>query len=196
MVWPRLNREPVKLVSPREFTRLWSRLGIDFKLEKFDGPRGLALMGFYAGKLGPSRRPLIYVNTAHHPAAVGAAFSHEMGHHLTAKIFAPREEHAHYLTYTAYADHLRDPAELAADSLVSLGVFPCDIARKMFEVERMPSRSAESTEPAFARVRAYLQNRYGLNLDKCLPAHKKLPYLAGMIHYSNLRRALLIEYDI
>jgi hypothetical protein len=45
-------------------------------------------------------------------------------------------------------------------------------------------------------VRNYLQGRYGLNLDARLPAHKKLPYLAGMIHYANLRRALLNEYGI
>ena len=196
MVWPNLNREPVRLVTPHEFTRLWSSLGVDFRLANFGGPQGLALMGFYARKLGPSRRPLIYVNTAHHPAAVGAAFSHEMGHHLTARIFATQNEPAHYLTYTAYADHLNDPAELAADSLVSLGVFPGKIAREMFEVESKPSARANANEPAFARVRDYLQSRYGLNLDARLPAHKKLPYLAGMIHYANLRRALLTEYDI
>jgi hypothetical protein len=196
MVWPHLNREPVRLVTPREFTRLWSSLGVDFRLANFGGPRGLALMGFYAGKMGPSRRPLIYVNTAHHPAVVGSAFCHEMGHHLTAKIFASQKEHAHYLTYTAYAEHLDDPAELAADCLVSLGVFPEDIARKMFEVERRPSRRAKPAEPVFARVRNYFQSRYGLNLDARLPAHKKLPYLAGMIHYANLRSALLHEYAI
>jgi hypothetical protein len=196
MVWPNLNREPVRLVTPSEFTRLWSSLGVDFRLANFGGPQGLALMGFYAGKMGPARRPLIYVNTAHHPAAVGAAFSHEMGHHLTARIFASQKEPAHYLTYTAYADHLNDPAELAADSLVSLGVFPGKIAREMFDVESKPSARANANEPAFARVRDYLQSRYGLNLDARLPAHKKLPYLAGMIHYANLRRALLTEYDI
>jgi hypothetical protein len=197
LVWPNLNREPVRLVTPREFTRLWSSLGVDFRLANFGGPQGLALMGFYAGKMGPTRRPLIYVNTAHHPAAVGAAFSHEMGHHLTARIFASqKKEPAHYLTYTAYADHLNDPAELAADSLVSLGVFPGKIAREMFAVESKPSSPANVDDSAFARVRDYLQSRYGLNLDAKLPAHKKLPYLAGMIHYANLRRALLNEYDI
>jgi hypothetical protein len=197
MVWPNLNREPVRLVTPHEFTRLWSSLGVDFRLANFGGPQGLALMGFYAGKMGPTRRPLIYVNTAHHPAAVGAAFSHEMGHHLTARIFASqKKEPAHYLTYTAYADHLNDPAELAADCLVSLGVFPGKTAREMFEVERKPSARANAAESPFARVRNYLQGRYGLNLDARLPAHKKLPYLAGMIHYANLRRALLHEYGI
>jgi hypothetical protein len=196
MVWPHLNREPLRLVTPREFTRLWSSLGVDFRLANFGGPRGLALMGFYARKMGPSRRPLIYVNTAHHPAAVGAVFSHEMGHHLTAKIFASQKEHSPYLSYTAFADHLDDPAELAADCLVSLGVFPEDTAREMFEVESGPSERVEPVEPAFARVRNYIQSHYGFNLDARLPAHKKLPYLAGMIHYANLRRALLHEYGI
>ena len=196
MVWPHLNREPLRLVTPREFTRLWSSLGIDFRLANLGGPQGLALMGFYAGKVGPSRRPLIYVNTAHHPAAVGVAFSHEMGHHLTAKLFSSQKEHAHYLTYTSYEEHLDDQAELAADCLVSLGAFPGDIARKMFKSENGPSARAKPDEPVFTRVSNYVQCRYGFNLDARLPAHKKLPYLAGMIHYANLRRALLNEYDI
>jgi len=197
MVWPHLNREPLRLVTPSEFTRLWSRLGVDFKLAKFDGPKGLALMGFYAGKLGPSRRPLIYVNTAHHPAAIGAVFSHEMGHHLTAKIFASQDEHAAaYLTYTAFADHLRDPAELAADCLVSLGVFPKATARKMFTVDRRPAERAKPLEPVFVQVSNYIQNRYGFSMDARLPVHKKLPYVAGMIYYANLRKALLDEYGI
>ena len=59
-----------------------------------------------------------------------------------------------------------------------------------------PSARSKSDEPVFAKVRNYLQSRYGLNLDARLPAHKKLPYLAGMIHYANLRSALLKEYDI
>jgi len=196
MVWPHINREPLRLVTPSEFTRLWSRLGIDFKLAKFDGPKGLALMGFYAGKLGPSRRPLIYVNTAHHPAAIGAVFSHEMGHHLTAKIFASQSEHAAYMTYTAFADHLREPEELAADCLVSLGVFPEATARKIFAVESRPSDRAKPVEPLFERVSNYVQARYGFSPDARLPVLKKLPYLAGMIYYANLRKALLDEYEI
>ena len=196
MVWPNLNREPVRLVTPHEFTQLWSSLGVDFRLASFGGPRGLALMGFYARNAGPSGRPLIYVNTAHHPAVVGAAFTHEMGHHLTAKIFAQQKEPVHYLTYTAYAEHLDAPAELAADCLVSLGVFPGDVARKMFAVDRKASERAKPAESMLARVRSYFQSRYGLKLDASLPPHKKLPYLAGMIHFANLRSALLNEYDI
>ncbi len=86
-VWPRLNDESVKLVSPAEFTRLWSGLGVQFQLAKLRGAEGLALLGFYVREMGSSRLPLICVNTAHHPAAIGAAFSHEMGHHLVGRLF-------------------------------------------------------------------------------------------------------------
>jgi hypothetical protein len=196
MVWPHINREPLRLVAPREFARLWSRLGVDFRLAKFEGPQGLALMGFYAGKVGPSKRPLIYVNTAHHPAAIGAVFSHEMGHHLTAKIFASQEEYSAYLNYTAFGDNLGDPAELAADCLVSLGAFPKNVARRMFGTESRPSERANPAASPLASVGNYIQSRYGFSIDARIPVQKKLPYLAGMIYYANLRKALLDEYDI
>ena len=54
-----------------------------------------------------------------------------MGHHLTGRLFDSHKDHAQLLTYTAYAEHLDDPEELAADILVSLGVFPAAIARKI-----------------------------------------------------------------
>jgi hypothetical protein len=119
-----------------------------------------------------------------------------MGHHLTARIFVSDKDPAHYLTYTAYAEHLDAPAELAADCLVSFGVFPGDVARKLFAVGRKASERAKPAESMLTKVRRYFQSRYGLKLDASLPPHKKLPYLAGMIHYANLRRALLNEYDI
>ena len=56
--------------------------------------------------------------------------------------------------------------------------------------------SGKPDEPVFARISNYVQSRYGFNLDARLPAHKKLPYLAGMVHYAKLRRALLNEYGI
>lgn len=123
-VWPRLNDESVRVVSPSEFTRQWSGLGVQFQLARLNGEDGHALFGFYVRKVGGSRLPLICVNTAHHPVAIGATFSHEMGHHLTGRLFDSRNEHAQFLTYTAYGEHLVDPHELAADLLVSLGVFP------------------------------------------------------------------------
>ena len=92
-------------------------------MAKLSGAEGLGLLGFYVRKIGASQLPLICVNTAHHPAAVGAAFSHEMGHHVIGRLFDSRKKHVQFLA-DAFAEHLNEPEELAADMLVSLGVFP------------------------------------------------------------------------
>jgi hypothetical protein len=199
-VWPHLNDESVRLVSPSEFTRFWSGLGVQFRLAKLRGAEGLAILGFYVRKIGDSRLPLICVNTAHHPAAIGAAFSHEMGHHLTGRLFDSRKEHAQFLTYTAYEEHLDDPEELAADILVSLGVFPAAIARKiLMQPEKKRSLKCLAEEPPDSistSVLKYFEDRYGLSFDKPLASTKKLQYAAGLIHFAKLRRALLTEYEI
>jgi hypothetical protein len=200
LVWPHLNEKPVRLVSPGEFTRLWSGLGVQFRLTKLSGPAGLALLGFYVRKMGGSRLPLICVNTAHHPAAVGAAFSHEMGHHLTGQLFDSRKEHAQFLTYTSYGEHLEDQEELAADVLVSLGVYPKSVARKLFmnaEKKKTQRSAAEELPGAVsATVLKYFENRYNLSFGERLPCTRKLQYLAALIHFAKLRRALLTEYDL
>lgn len=189
-VWPHLNEESVRLVSPSEFTRFWSGLGVQFRMAKLDGAEGLAILGFYVRKMGRSRLPLICVNTAHHPAAIGAAFSHEMGHHLMGRLFGSRKEHAQFMAYAAYREHLNDPEELAADILVSLGVLPNAAARKIFV---KPERRSLPNSVSGA-VLEYMGNRYGLRFAE-QPA-KKPAYLAGLIHFAKLRRALLAEYDI
>jgi len=199
-VWPRLNDESVRLVSPSEFTRLWSGLGVQFQVAKLSGSEGIALLGFYVREMGRSRLPLICVNTAHHPAAIGAAFSHEMGHHLIGRLFDSRKGQAQLLTYTAYADHLSDSEELAADVLVSLGVFPEAIARRIFLEPRKRRKSklttAELPDSVSTTVLEYFEGRFGLSFGAHLSSPKKLQYLAAVVHFSKLRRALLTEYDI
>jgi len=199
-VWPNLNSRSVRLVPPKEFTRLWSGLGVQFQLAKLNGDDGLEMMGFYVRKMGGSRLPLICVNTAHHPAAIGAAFSHEMGHHLVGRLFNSRREHGQLLASTAYGEHLGDPEELAADVLVSFGVFPETVARKIFlgSEQKKPANQASSelTNSVSAAVLKYMEDRYALDFGGALPSAKKLQYLAGLIHFAKLRQALLVEYDI
>lgn len=200
-VWPHLNDEYVRLVSPAEFKRHWSDLGVQFQLAKLTGPQGSALLGFYVREMGRSRLPLICVNTAHHPAAIGAAFSHEMGHHLVGRLFDSHKEHAQLLSYTSYGEHLDDPEELAADILVSLGVFPEAIARKIFleagqQGRQSKSASAELPDSVSTTVLKYFEGRFGLSFGAQLSSTKKLQYLAGVVHFAKLRRALLTEYDI
>jgi hypothetical protein len=198
-VWPQLNQRAVTLVSPREFTRRWSSTGVEFRLAKFSSAAGLALLGFYVNKSSGLKRPLICVNTAHHQAAIGAAFAHEMGHHLTSEIFGSQNRPS-FLLYTGIGEHLDDPAELAADLLVSLGMYPQPLAlaslKEMRKVSRARKKEPIRLEDRFNDVLTYCSNRYGLKFDSKISPANRLQYLAGLVHYTKLRQALLDEYDL
>lgn len=197
--WPDLNRQPVRLGSMREFADRASSLGADFQIAKMAWPSGLALFGFYLGSgAGSQKRPLICVNAAHHRAAVGMAFAHEVGHHVTASLFAMRSQPPLPSLYTGYESHFDDPLELAADIAVSLGMYPRNIARKLFrESEREPILPDEQTRKSATRATAlgYVRHRYGLDLAN-LPTQKQIQYQAALIHFTKLRQALLQQYDI
>ena len=198
-VWPHLNREPLRLGSTREFSERFSGLGVEVRPAKMPSSSGLALLGFYVRKTTfLSGRPLICVNTAHHPAAVGAAFVHEMGHHLTSEIFDSHPEPASFLLYTGYADHLHEPSELVADVLVSLGIYPQPMARKMFPQNRR-RKAAENTDSApteGSAILEHLTNQYGLTFNNKLSVSQRFQYLAGLLHYTKLREALRDEFDV
>jgi hypothetical protein len=197
-VWPHLNQQPLRLGSPREFREAWSPLGIEFRMAKLRSPRGMALLGFYVGKSPVSKRPLICVNTAHHRAAMSGAFAHEMGHHLTARMFGfQQDEEPHHMGYSGYGFHLDDPPELAADIFVSLGIFPQRVARQCFAQTRSESggNGATSSTGIVGAV-AHVANKYGFNGDPSLPQENRVQYLAGVLHYAKLRKALFDEFDL
>jgi hypothetical protein len=198
VVWPNLNTQPLRLGSPREFREAWSPLGIEFRMAKLRSPRGMALLGFYVGKSPVSKRPLICVNTAHHRAAMSAAFAHEMGHHLTARMFGfQQDEEPHHMGYSGYGFHLDDPPELAADIFVSLGIFPQSVARQYFHGDRGASYgNGESSPNGIVGAVAYVANKYGFNADPSLPQENRVRYLAGVLHYAKLRKALFDEFDL
>jgi hypothetical protein len=196
-VWPHLNRESLRLASPKEFAKSWSNLGIDIRPAKMTSANGMALLGFYVKKTKVlSGRPLICVNTAHHPAAVGAAFVHEMGHHLTSNMFGSQEEAASFLLYTGYAQHLNDPAELIPDILVSLGIYPQPMARRIFGENSRRKGESPVDESQRERLLKYFSTQYALTFDRKLPYDKQLQYMAGVLHYTRLRAALHQEFDI
>jgi hypothetical protein len=195
--WPHLNDSAVRLGSMKEFAERASALGADFRIAKMPWPSGLALFGFYLGKdSGLEKRPLICLNGAHHPAAIATAFLHEVGHHVTAELFATRDEAIQLSRQTGYGAHLDDPRELAADVLVSLGVYPRKLASQLFGSTRdreIPS-AGEGVNSAARAVLGTAQ-RYGLDFER-LPVQKKLQYQAGLIHFTRLREALLDEYGL
>lgn len=180
--------------SPQEFRKAWSPLGIEFRLANLSSPKGMALLGFYVGKSPVSKRPLICVNTAHHRAAMSGAFAHEMGHHLTSKMFGfQQDESPHHMGYLGYGDHLDDPPELAADIFVSLGIFPRHIARQTFD---RAAPTEEASPRGMVQGVAYTANKYGFNADANMPMRNRMQYLAGVLHYAKLRQALFDEFDL
>ena len=194
--WPHLNDAAVRLGSMKEFAARASDLGADFRIAKMPWPSGLALFGFYLGKdSGLEKRPLICLNGAHHPAAVATAFLHEVGHHVTADLFSTRNELVQLSRQTGYDGHLNNPRELAADVLVSLGLYPRNMAAKLFEEtrDRRIPRGEGVKSPPTAKAVLGTARRYGLDFER-LPEQKKLQYQAGLIHFTRLRQALLEEY--
>jgi hypothetical protein len=198
-VWPDLNRRSMALVSPQEFVRRWSAIGVDFKLARLSGKTGLALLGFYVRKTGRrGARPIIFVNTAHHPAIIGAALAHEMGHHLTARLFDSSEASAPLFSSTGFLEHLTDPAELAADTLVSLASMPASVARARSATTKQVGDAQGNDDlhdPAPAQLFEYLVERYGLRGNMIGGSEKKVQTFAAVVHYTKLRRALWDVYE-
>jgi hypothetical protein len=192
-VWPTLNHKPVRLVSLDEFVRRWSVFGVEIKFAHFSSKSGLWLLGFYLPEThGVSRKPLIVVNTAHHPALVGLALDHEMGHHLTSRLLVSGKDRTHFLSFTGFKEHLTEPVELAADILVSFAIFPLPVARTVYD-QGVVAKRGFSNE-CFAKVLGYIASRYGFRFELLRDADKRFQALAALVHYTKLRRALMDEY--
>jgi hypothetical protein len=129
---------------------------------------------------------------------MSAAFAHEMGHHLTARMFAFQQgEESHHMGYAGYGFHLDDPPELAADIFVSLGIFPQRIARQCFGKTCSESSGIGVTSSTgIMGAVAHVANKYGFNGDASLPHENRVQYLAGVLHYAKLRKALFDEFDL
>src|SRR6202030_2876660 len=133
------------------------------------------------------RRPLIYVNTAHHPVAAAAALFHEVGHLVAAEVFDQRRQPVHLFFDADYDSHLSDVEELTADIVLSLVAYPAPLARKIFASQLKRGRLAKNAEvgdEVFSQVSDFFRAHFGVsrqteNIRK-FPARRKLNYLAGM----------------
>jgi hypothetical protein len=199
-LWPRLNREKLSLPSKAEFSAISKRLSLNLSIRECRERDGMALRGFYVRSIDEVAKDrqkggLIYLNTAHHPAAVGATFCHEIGHHLALGVLRHvGNRPAHFFFDAAYSSHLDDPVELTADVLVSLAAYPKSAARQMLgnEVAAIPDLSGRNLD----RLLDYLKTGWGIDFGGPRQPRHHLIYLAGMVHYAKLRRALLTEYQI
>jgi hypothetical protein len=198
---PGFNREVVGMMPIDRLASFATTLNLHFKASPNAGEDGLALRGFYVTrKDGILKRPLIYVNTAHHPIAVSSTFCHEVGHHMSSELLGgDKETPVHFFFDADYASHLEEPSELAADAMVSIAGYPEPVARKIFATPwkwGLVARAKDMTEAALAEVRGHLKKAYGFDVMELIAANQRLHYLSGMIHYAKLRWALLAEYDI
>lgn len=195
---PRLNLAQFRPENLVELKRTANRLGTRFVAQSFTGNDGLSLLGFYVDEQRPARRPTICVNTAHHPVAIAAAFWHEVGHHLTARLLNDLQEPIHFSLRAEYYKHLEQPLELIADILVSLAAYPKRTARRLFGylAEAGGLGAAPIWNEILRKAKRHLQIETGFEFIEDLPAAQNLHYLAGMIHFTKLRMALLSEYDV
>jgi hypothetical protein len=188
---PGLNREQFKVAPIAELDRMAARFGAELRARPFTGAEGLSLRGFYAKNQIHGRRPLICVNSAHHPAAIGTAFWHELGHHLSARTLGERRGPVNLSFSTDYAQHLDDPIEIIADLLVCLPGYPKPVARRLFAAS-----DGGPIDGILAKTRVHLRKVAAFEFEPQTPATENLHYLAGMIHYVKLRFALMAQYDI
>jgi hypothetical protein len=212
LIMPRLNcdHDPERIenwltATPSEgletlFAQVTSRIDINFQGTPFTGPEGLALRGFFLDREESLKRPLIYVNTAHHPVAVAASFFHEIGHLVASQVFDDRGKRVHLFIDADFLAHFDDLEELAADIVLTLVAYPAPIARRIFAEPwnwGVLDKTTELSDQVFAQVSEYFRCSFGVSLAAAkLPARRKLNYLAGMIHFAKLRSTLLAEYDL
>jgi hypothetical protein len=199
-IFPGFNNHPINMYSTDHFAEIASEMQFHFQASPYTEEDGLALRGFYVTRRkGVLKHPLIYLNTAHHPLAVATTFCHELGHHVSSELFGLTSEPVHFFFDADYAAHLEEPAELAADVMVSFAGYPASAARKIFQQPwdwGLVARAKNLTEAALKEVRGHLRKVYGFDLMERIPANQRLHYLSGMIHYAKLRWALLAEYDL
>lgn len=195
LTFPALNRRLFDTVDLRGLARIASGLGTRLKTTPFTESSGRTLRGFYVRGGGLLKRPLIYVNTAHHPIAIAASFWHEVGHHLTARLFEEQLEPVNLSFSTDYAEHLENPSELLADIMVGLAAYPKPVARRLYAASLRSGVSPDACE-SISKAIKHLRLESEFELGKSPSAAEKLNYLAGMTHYARLRWALLAVYDI
>ncbi len=199
-IWPEFNREQFHPKPLDQLTAISSDLRIHLQATPYPGPEGMALRGFYVDKIPKTlKHPVIYLNTAHHPGAVSTTFMHEIGHHVTAKITGHAGDGVRYFFHAGHPTHLGEPAELAADVLVSCAAYPEPLARKIFATPwdwGLVARAATLPDRAFAQIRRHARESGGFDFGASLPIGQSFNYLTGMIHYAKLRWALLVEYEL
>src|SRR5579862_959297 len=179
---PQLLGHLGKLFGPRE---------LELRAEPYRTGAGLSLRGFYCrADLGKKSKFVIFVNTAHHPGAVGATLGHELGHYIYGSLVGEKAAHTAFME-GAFANHLAEEDELFADSLVALAAYSPDSMKMIGGVTHLKPGSSDDL---FNRIKlAYdlIGPRLNLDLTKSkFAAAWRVRYLTSMAHFFKLRCAV------
>src|SRR5271155_1815866 len=91
---------------------LFGRGELGLRAKPYRTGAGLSLRGFYCrADLGEKSKFVIFVNTAHHPGAVGATLGHELGHFIYGSLVGEKAAHTAFME-GAFANHLIEQDEL------------------------------------------------------------------------------------
>lgn len=192
---PELNSQVIRERAPQRLARIATDLGAGLNATPFAPDGGTGLRGFYVRQGDGIKRPLIYLNTADHPVVMASAFWHELGHHLTARLFDDQRSELRLSFTTNYHLHLNDPLEASADILPILVGYPKAQATRLF-ARSLRGGSPPNIDLLVAKLRSHLHSISKFEFDPRFSAIQNLRYLAAMIHCGKLRWALLSEFDI
>jgi len=180
--------------SPELLQSLFKKFGpreIELRAEPYKAGAGLALRGFFCRtNVGPRNKFVIFVNTAHHPAAVAATLGHELGHYIYGTLVGEKRPMTAFMEGT-FASHLKEDDELFADCFVALAAYSKSL---MIDIGAVRQPSSGESEELFARIRkAYglLKPRFKINLSEGrMQAAWRVRYLTSMTHFFKLRSAI------
>ena len=128
----------VRLFGPRE---------LEVRSEPYRRGVGLSLRGFFCrSNVGDKPKFVIFLNTAHHPAAVAATFGHELGHYFYGALVGEDGPMTAFMEGTLRT-HLVEESEMFSDALVALAAYNTDEIRLIRGVERPDAgRSSNSSQ--------------------------------------------------
>jgi hypothetical protein len=181
--------------DPGKFGDLVKKFGsreIEVRAEPYREGSGLGLRGFFArAEVGRKSKFVIFLNTAHHPAAVAATLGHELGHYLYGSFVGETAPMTAFMegTFTA---HLHEEHELFADSLVALSAYTPELIKTIGRIDRLEPGKSEKFFNRIQRTYEAIGPRFKLDLSqKGITAPWRVCYLTSMIHFFKLRCALL-----
>ncbi|HXN12234.1 MAG TPA: hypothetical protein VN865_03955 [Candidatus Acidoferrales bacterium] len=179
---PQLLGHLSKLFGPRE---------LELRAEPYRTGAGLSLRGFYCrADVGKKSKFVIFVNTAHHPGAVGATLGHELGHFIYGSLVGEKAAHTAFME-GAFANHLVEEDELFADSLVALAAYSPDLIKKIGGFAHLKRGSSDDMFNGIKYAYDLIGPRHGLDLTKSkMAAAWRVRYLTSMAHFFKLRCAL------